>query len=127
MILFLLILGALPGMVAFAIYPQLTSRRLAWLIAFGAAAVMAALLAVTVQFWWLGERTEMAVAASSLVVSILIGFVAGILLIAAFVGLFGGPDPATPRPLHRVIATGVTTVTSLLLCPALIDIQRGLG
>ena len=58
MIPFLLILGVLPGAVGYALYPHLTSRRIAWLSAFGAVALMAGYLAATARFWWLPEGTE---------------------------------------------------------------------
>ena len=124
MIPFLLILGVLPGAVGYALYPHLTSRRIAWLSAFGAVALMAGYLAATARFWWLPEGTESV--ASVLIVSILLGAIAGLMLITTFVGLFGGPDPVTPRPLNRIIATAVTAMSSMLLCPRLIEIQGGL-
>lgn len=127
MISFLLILGVLPGAVAYLLYPRLTTRRVAWLVAFGGAAIMAGFLAATVQFWWLPEGQSEASLASTLIVSLLLGALAGLMLIGAFVGVFGGQDRVTPRPLNRIIATAVTAMASMLICPVLIDIQNGLG
>lgn len=123
----LLVLAVFPGAIGFMLYPRLTSRPKAWLLAFGAAAVLAALLAATAQFWWLSERTPLAVALSGLAVALAMAGIAGVMVIATFVGLFGGQDPATPRPLNRIIATALTGGLSLLLCRQLIVIQGGLA
>lgn len=125
MIWFLLILGVLPGAVGFAVYPRLTSRGTAWLIAFGAAAGLAALLAATARFWWLPDGANTVV--SSVIVLLAMGVIAGTLIMALIVGMFGGPDAVTPRPLNRIVATGATVILSLLICQWLIDIQRGIG
>ena len=123
----LLVLAVLPAAIGYAIYPKLTSRPVAWVIAFAAAAILAGFLAATAQFWWLDERTATSVALSGLAVAIGMASIAGVMLISAFVGLFGGPDAVTPRPLHRIIATGITAITALLLCRQLIVIQGGLA
>lgn len=123
----LLILAVLPGAIGFAAYPRLTSRPISWLLAFGAAAALAALMAATVQFWWLSERSELNVAVSGVVVAAAMAALSGIMLIAGFVGLFGGADPVTPRPLNRIIAAATTGIVALLLCRRLIVIQAGLG
>ena len=127
MIPFVLFLGVVPGAVGYALYPRLTSRKVAWLAALGAGALMTGYLAATARFWWLPPGTEAAPLASILGVTIALGAIAGFLLVTTFVGLFGGPDPATPRPLHRIIATAVTGMASMLLCPRLIEIQGGLS
>lgn len=127
MILQLLILGVLPATLGFALYPRLTARPYAWLLAFGAAAALAAFVAATAQFWWLSERTEIAVALSRLAVALGMGLLAGGMVMAAFVGLFGGADPVTPRPLNRIIATATTALLSILVCRYLIELQRGMS
>lgn len=123
----LLVLGALPGAVGYGLYPRLLSRGVAWLIAFGALALLAVFLAGTSSFWWLADRAGAGFATSQILVAAGIGTLAGVLLMSTFVGVFGGADPITPRPLHRVVATAITAVASILLCQALISFQSGLS
>lgn len=126
MILRLLCLAVLPGVIGYQLYPRLQARGMAFVLAFGAAAALAAFSAATVTFWWLPEGAE-APTLSRLAVACGISALAGVLAMAGFVGLFGGADPVTPRPLHRIIATAATTVSAYLLSEWVIDIQRGLG
>ena len=125
MILRLMFLAVLPGFIGYHLYPRLTSRSVAWLIAFAAFAGLAGFSAATVTFWWLPEGP--APAGWRLVVAAGFGALSGLVVIASFVGLFGGQNPVEPRPLNRIIATAVTTVAGYLLCEWFIDMQRGPG